>query len=147
MGGERGSVLCSGGGATTLGRRLKKEVGVAPSLDKRRAALLEGLQTRAALQLQGGGAPHEAGDPHVQFGLCLTVECLMHALLVAWAKIPLKFLVVLTVILGRQGNERGKWTAGDPTSFLDFEVGFMKKVGNRCTQHKCRSCCGNYISQ
>lgn len=101
-------MLCSGGGTATLGKSLKNEVEVTPSLNKRWTGLLEGLQTCAVLHLQGGGAPHEAGEPRVEFGLCLIVEYLMHALLAAWAEILVKFVAVLTVILERQGSEREK---------------------------------------
>lgn len=91
-----------------MGKSLKNEVEVAPSLNKRWTGLLEGLQTCAVLRLQGGGAPYEAGEPQVEFGLCLIVECSVHALLVAWAEILVKFVAVLTVILERQGSEREK---------------------------------------
>lgn len=77
-------MLCSGGGATTLGRSLKNEAEVASSLKKRWAGLAEGLRTRAVLRLRGGGAPREAGEPRVKLGLRLTVgvpSCMLYWLL------------------------------------------------------------------
>lgn len=94
---------------------VKEEVEFASSLNK-----LDGFPQRSADTCCGvcrGRAPREPGDTRVKAGLCLTVEC----------SVPVKFLVLLKVMLERQGSGRQNWlSADDPASFLGTEAVFLK---------------------
>lgn len=94
---------------------VKEEVEFASSLNK-----LDGFPQRSADTCCGvcrGRAPREPGDTRVKAGLCLTVEC----------SVPVKFLVLLKVMLERQGSGRQNWLRADgPASFLGTEAVFLK---------------------
>lgn len=94
---------------------VKEEVEFASSLNK-----LDGFPQRSAdtcCDVCRGRAPREPGDTRVKAGLCLTVEC----------SVPVKFLVLLKVMLERQGSGRQNWLRADgPAGFLGTEAVFLK---------------------